>query len=431
MARTTRPKKRWTIMVYLAGDNNLDSAGAVDLAEIKTVGSTRDISIVAQFDRSGSKRLTNRYFLQKGTALAEDVVTALGETNTGDPAVLGDFVKWAATEHPAQHYMLVIWNHGAGWDDSNLYEGDYFSGAAPPVIRKRVLVSPGRAPASTAPIGMGTVRAAFTRGRRSLFGSTVSAHLNSRAIAFDDQAKDFLDSIELKRVLADIRRAFGRKIDIVGFDACLMSMVEVAYQIRDSVGLTCGSEEEEPNEGWPYGTILKAMAARPAMAPRALAELVVKHYLASYKPSDGVTFSATDLSAIGSLAVAVNGLGGVLARALEDAAARAAIVAVRAQVQEYASPYDQYCDLADLCALLARRVGRPDLKRGCDAVRTALDKAVVAAGAKGTRVAHSGGLSIYFPKKAVSSLYATLDFSRKSAWASFIATYTRSVNRRR
>jgi hypothetical protein len=430
MARTARAKKRWTVMVYLAGDNNLDSAGAGDLAEMKTVGSTRDTSIVAQFDRSGSKGLTNRYLLQKGTTLAEDVVTALGETNTGDPAVLRDFVTWAATEHPARHYMLVIWNHGSGWDDSNLYEGDYFSGAAPPVTRKGKLVSRGLAPASTAPVAMGTVRAAFKRGRRSLFASTVSTLLTSRAIAFDDQAKDFLDNIELKKVLVEIRRTIGRKIDILGFDACLMSMVEVAYQIRDAVDVVCGSEEEEPNEGWPYDTILKALAARPSMTPRALAELVVKNYLASYKPSDGVTFSATDLSTIGPLAGAVNGLGGALARALGDATARAALVAVRAQVQEYSSPYDQYCDLDDLCALLARRVKRPDLKRACDAVQAALAKTVIGAGAKGSRVAHSAGVSIYFPKKTVSSLYASLDFSKKGAWASFIANYTRSVSRR-
>ncbi len=387
MARTTQAKKKWTVMVYLAGDNNLDSAGAGDLAEMKSVGSTRDISIVAQFDRSGSKRVTNRYFLQKGTRLDEDVVTALGETNTGDPAVLRDFVKWAVTEHPAQRYMLVIWNHGSGWDDSNLYEGDYFSGATPPVVRK--------------------------------------------AIAFDDQAKDFLDNIELKRVLAEIRRTLGRKIDILGFDACLMSMVEVAYQIRDAVALTCGSEEEEPGDGWPYDTILKALAAKPSMAPRALADLVVKNYLASYKPNEGVTFSATDVSASAKLATAVNGLGAALTRALADPAARGAIVAVRAQVQEYSSPYDQYCDLADLCALLVRGVKRPDLTRACDTVRAALAKAVIRAGAKGKRVAHSSGVSIYFPKKTVSSLYATLDFSKKGAWASFIANYTRSLGRRR
>jgi hypothetical protein len=229
-------------MVYLAGDNDLDSAGAADLAEMKKVGSTRDISVVAQFDRSGSKRLTNRYVLRRGTALAEDVVTALGETNTGDPAVLRDFVTWAATDHPADHYMLIIWNHGAGWDDSNLYAGDYFGGAAPPVVRKGVLVT-GRARAllPVPPVRMGTVRAAFKRAPRSLFRTTVTSMLSSRAIAFDDQAQDFLDNIELKRVLADIRRALKQKIDVLGFDACLMSMVEVAYQLRDSVGLICRS----------------------------------------------------------------------------------------------------------------------------------------------------------------------------------------------
>ena len=123
--------------------------------------------------------------------------------------------------------------------------------------------------------------------------------LSSRAIAFDDQAQDFLDNIELKRVLADIRRALKQKIDVLGFDACLMSMVEVAYQLRDSVGLICGSEEEEPNEGWPYDTILAALAAKPAMAPPDLAKLIVKRYMASYRPSDSVTLAATTLSAIG------------------------------------------------------------------------------------------------------------------------------------
>jgi hypothetical protein len=428
MVRTARTKKRWTVMVYLAGDNNLDRAGVADLEEMKTVGSSRDISVVAQFDRSGSKRLTNRYVLQKGTMLAEDVVTALGETNTGDPAVLRDFVTWAVTDHPAERYMLVIWNHGAGWDDANLFEDDYFGGATPPVIRKGVRLTRGEA---GAPVTMGTARAAFRRGRRALFAPTVSTLLSARAIAFDDQAKDYLDNRELKRVLGGIRRALKRKIDILGFDACLMSMVEVAFQMRDAVRLTCGSEEEEPNEGWPYGAILKALAARPAMTPPALAKLVVEKYLASYTLKDGVTFSAADLSAVDALAHAVNNLGRTLAAALANNASRDAIVTARAQVQEYSAPYDQYCDLADLCALLARRVRSPDVRRACDAVRAALDRAVIAAGAKGEGVAHSHGISIYFPKKTVSPLYGTLDFAKKGAWASFLHDYTGRLSRQR
>ena len=432
MARRPEKKRRWTVMVYLAGDNNLDSAGVADLAEMKAVGSGDHISVVAQFDRAGSSRVTNRYVLRRGTTLEEDVVTALGETNTGDPAVLRDFVTWAITNHPADHYMLVIWNHGAGWDDSNLYAGDYFGGAAPPIVRKGVLVMRGASrDAAREPARMGTVRAVAKRARRAVFSSTVRSMVSSRAIAFDDQAKDFLDSIELKRVLADIRRTLKRKVDILGFDACLMSMVEVAYQIRNSVSVTCGSEEEEPNEGWPYDTILKALAARPSMAPRELAATVVKKYLASYQPDDGVTLAATDLAPMGALADAVNALGGVLAALLKDAGARDAIMAVRAQVQDYSPPYDQYCDLADLCDLLAHRVQHPRLGPACDKIRAALKKVVIAAGAKGAGVAHSRGISIYFPKNSVCRLYATLDFGKRGAWAKFIEDYTKSVGRRR
>ncbi len=416
-------------MVYLAGDNNLDSAGVADLAEMKTVGSTDQVSVVAQFDRSGAKRTTNRYWLRKGTTLAEDVVTALGETDTGDPAVLRDFVAWAAAAHPARHYLLVIWNHGAGWDDSNLYEGDYFSGAAPPVIRKgRARAGPGgRAPGE---LRVGTVRAALKRARRSLFRPTVTAMAASRAIAFDDQAQDFLDNVELKRALADIRRGLGRKLDVLGFDACLMSMVEVAYQIRDSVGLVCGSEEEEPNDGWPYDTILKALTARPSMAPVELARVIVDRYLASYGPRDGATLAAANLSEIGALADGVNRLGRVLVPLLKNGRVRSALIALRAQVQEYTAPYDQYCDLGDLCDLLVRRVKDVGLARACRSVQTALAKVIVAAGAKGPKVAHSHGISVYFPKKTVSPQYVTLDFARRGGWAAFVDAYTKSVGRR-
>ena len=32
-------KKPWTVLVYLAGDNNLDAAGVVDVNEMKRAGS--------------------------------------------------------------------------------------------------------------------------------------------------------------------------------------------------------------------------------------------------------------------------------------------------------------------------------------------------------------------------------------------------------
>ena len=430
MARPAARKTQWTVMVYLAGDNNLDAAGTADLLEMKRVGSTDRVTLLAQFDRSGAGRATNRYLLRKNTPLADDVVTALGETDTGDPAILRDFVTWGAAQHPARHYLLVLWNHGSGWDDSNLYQGDYFSGAAPPVVRKGRVVARALVTGSPAPVRMDTLRAAARHGRRTLFRSTVAAMVSSRAIAFDDQAQDFLDNIELKRVLGQIGRALKRPIDLLGFDACLMSMVEVAYQVRGHVRISCGSEEEEPNDGWPYDTILEALAARPSMTPAQLAKLIVGRYVASYGRGEAATLAATDLAGIGAVADALDRLGRVLTAALKDEAARGQILAVRTQVQEYTAPYDQYCDVVDLCELLARRVRRPGLEAACRAVRAAVTKAVVASAAKGRGVAHSHGLTVYFPKKSVSRLYGTLDFARKRGWARFIDAYTASVARR-
>jgi hypothetical protein len=71
-------------------------------------------------------------------------------------------------------------------------------------------------------------------------------------------------------VLSNVKKSLGRSIDILGFDACLMSMAEVAYQVRGLADFTVGSEQTSPNEGWPYDRICKALAARPTMKPAEL-----------------------------------------------------------------------------------------------------------------------------------------------------------------
>ncbi|UCD81720.1 MAG: hypothetical protein JSW26_09940, partial [Desulfobacterales bacterium] len=335
MAKKANTNRYWTIMVYLAGDNNLDSAGVVDLKEMKKVGTTDRIAVVAQFDRAGSKGATVRYCLRKGTAVAKDAVQTLGETNMGDPKVLEDFVTWGIKNYPADHYLLVLWNHGAGWDDANLYQGDVFSGAAPPVSRKKQPVATREAAAGGRAIGFAQARAGLSRTRRALFSTTVGAAVRQRGIAFDDQAQDFLDNIELKKVMTRIKKKLRRKIDILGMDACLMSMVEVAYQMRDVADYSVGSEETEPGDGWPYDRILKSLAARPTMSPENLSKTIVSKYLASYRAGDNVTQSAMKLTELKPLAEAVDGMAKALRKILADATSRSALISARAHVQDY------------------------------------------------------------------------------------------------
>jgi hypothetical protein len=430
-----RAEKQWTIMVYLAGDNNLDSAAVTDLEEMKKVGSTPEVDVVAQVDRSGGGHATNRYHLKKGGTLAADAVESLGETNTGDPEVLGSFIRWAMKNYPAKRFLLTLWNHGSGWDDADIYRAarrDMGLG-----IRRRGQIVQ---PSSNGPEKTVSVRRVRTVGtkplRRALFRTTIAAAIapgsHPRAIAFDDTSKDFLDNIEMKKVLLDITKNLGRKIDILGMDACLMSMAEVGYQIRDSVDVTVGSEEVEPGDGWPYDAILAELTANPQMTARELAVKIVEKYLDSYAADSDVTQSACDLGKCDALATAMDGLAKVLIPGFADPKIRGAIFESRDQVQEY--DVEDYVDLYNFCDLLAGKVSDGSVRTACQGVLDAIRKPgfVLNAGYNGAKMQHSYGVSVYFPRKEISPLYATLDLTKDIGWERFLkkyATETRQPDR--
>jgi hypothetical protein len=417
--------RKWTVMVYLAGDNNLDSAGVVDLKEMKKVGSTGEVAVVAQFDRIGNKGTTKRYFIRKGGTLDADAVADLGETNTGDPKVLRDFILWTARAYPAEHYMTVIWNHGSGWDDEDLYRMG--RSLRRNIVRRRANISDTDFGAA---VSLSTARA-ITGGRlkRAIFSTSIKKALTTRAIAFDDGARDFLDNMEMKQVFAAVTEKLGRKIDIIGMDACLMNMLEVHYQMKDQTLFCVGSEEVEPGDGWPYDTVLAALAAKPSMLPGDLSALIVDKYLKSYTASDGVTQAACDIGRAKTVAAAVDGLARVLTAGLSSAALRMAVIEARSRVQSYYTA--DYVDLADLCLLLMQSTGIKEIKAACQTVIDTLMKKgmVVKSGHKGPEVSHSHGVSIYFPTKKISPLYAKLDFVKQTKWGAFLKAYLGKMKR--
>ncbi len=400
---TRRP---WTFLVYMAGDNNLDPNGVKDLKEMKKVGSNPSLNIVAQFDRA-SGHAARRYVMRKGGTVVADAVATVGKVNTGDPRRLVDFIKWGVKNYPADRYALVLWNHGQGWDDTDIYADE----------RHRRLR-----------------RLAGGRARHAFFHAPVRRVLKSathdpqaRAILLDDDAKDFLDNLEMKKVLAETKKLLGRKLDVFGMDACLMSMAEVAYQVRDSADFIVGSEQTEPLDGWPYSTILAEVTKKPAMTSHELGALIVDKYVASYT-HDSVTQSAGDLSKIGPLATAVAALTAALQTGLHDVATRQRILAARTQVQSY--EVEDNIDLVDFCSLLKASMPGTPIGHGCQEIITAVSGYVVAQGHKGTDMKDSHGVAIYFPTQTVSPLYAGLDFSRATGWDAFLGAYLHAVRTR-
>ena len=405
---TTISKKPWTVMVYMAGDNSLDPEGVEDLKEMKKVGSTDKLNIITQFDRA-SGHVARRYYLRKGGIVTGDAVASLGAVNTGDPKFLNDFIQWGIKNYPADHYLLVLWNHGQGWDDTDIFADERFRS-----LRR---------------LTIGRIRNAVfhTPVRRVL--EHAKSDMKYRAILIDDNAKDFLDNLEMKKVLADTAKLLNQKLDILGMDACLMSMAEVGYQIYRSADYTVGSEQTEPGAGWPYHTILSALAKNPTMKPRDLSMLIVDKYLASYSDADGVTYSACDLSKADALAVAVSGLASVLKTSLNDSVARTRLLTVRNQVQSY--EVRDNIDLVDFCSLMAKAGAGPTIVKACQKVNQLVQTGyIIKQGFKGGNVKDSHGVAIYFPTEAVSPLYAGLDFSKKTGWDAFLKAYLAAIRSR-
>ena len=404
MSKTVN-RKKWTVMVYLAGDNNLDANGVADIAEMKKTGSSEEVNIIAQFDRSGANRPTNRYYLKKGTSAQADVVESLGEVNTGKPEFLLDFIKWGIGHFPADRYMIVLWNHGQGWDDTDIFAGER--------LRDSRLLRTGR------------IRHAFFRTTVEKAAKLSAGNAKiARAILIDDDARDFLDSLELKQVLLSARAFLGRKIDILGMDACLMSMAEVGYQMRSSIQIMVGSEETEPLDGWPYDTIMDHLVTHPGITPRELSKVIVKKYISSYKGTgESVTQSACDMAASSQFAEAVKFLGESLTAGLSDTRIRNQILTARNRAQEY--QVSDNVDMINLCQLLKNTIVDATINEAADRVieTIRMRKLIISSAFTGSAMKYSNGIAIYFPTRMVSPLYARLDFHRKTGWGRFLNAY--------
>ena len=224
-------------------------------------------------------------------------------------------------------------------------------------------------------------------------------------------------------VLAGICALIGRKIDLLGMDACLMNMVEVAWQLRDSVNVIVGSEIEEPFDGWPYTEIISRLTARPRQDAATLARWIVRSYLASCKgKGETVTQSAIDASRISDVATSLDALASSLIAAL-NTDAKLIMNAWRRSPRFYD---DNYIDL--LCfAKHLRRTANPDLRTKADALIAALKpgkgRPVLSQGKIGLEVRGTGGLSIYFPADRINPAYRTLDFCTDCRWLGFLEGY--------
>jgi hypothetical protein len=379
--------KDWTIMVYVDGDNNLEPAGIDDFLEMSSVGSNANINIVVQFDRIpgystdyGDWTTCHRFYVTPGmTPTVANAISDWGdgsggrEVNMADPQTLINFSEWAMTNYPANNYALVLWNHGGGWREA--------------VEAKR--------------------------------------YFPLKAVCWDDTSGgDSLTMKEVKNALATIEGSVGQP-NILGFDACLMGMAEVGYEIRDHAAVMVGSEETEPFDGWPYDTVLTDLAANPSMSPESLACVIVNRYGESYGSANDLTQSAIDLAQMSTVTSAVSNL----ATLMEGSAYQTEIGTARANAQKWHWPSGssdyEHLDLHDFADEVSTGVPDGSIQSAANAVKTQVNNAVICEW-HGDNAPGANGMAIYFPAcQDLDSDYnsTVIDFAADTQWDEFLAWY--------
>jgi clostripain len=394
--------QKWLVMLYQdADDKVLEQDIFTDLNEAERVGSSDQLSIVAQVDRykggfkgDGNWTSAKRYYVTQDDDLekiASQEVADLGEVNMSEPQTLVDFATWAMRTYPADKYVLILSDHGMGWP------GGFTDAAAA--------------------------------------GSTNA----NRSVPLEESMGNMLYLNDLDQVLGNILTQSGvDKFELVGLDACLMGHLEVLDALAPHARYAVLSQETEPSLGWAYSSFLGALAQNSGMDGAELAKTIVSSYIqddqlivddqaraqwlrrsgsdaesaeaTAQEMSRDVTLSAVDLSAVPELVKRVDDLAVQMKELPQKSITR-----VRSRAQSYTSVFGDdvppsYIDLGSFAALLKKTKGLESLGSSASAVQTAIKQAVIAE-KHGSDKPGATGISIYFPN---SALYDTPEAGAKS-----------------
>ncbi len=384
----TPRRGKWTVMVYVNAANNLWREAIDNVNQMERIANNPDVRFVIQWkqvrgvpsdntnpDFSGTRRYLATYDSMSLTnvnqSIKSTVVQDLGAgVDMGASNTLAGFVSWAKGRFPADHYALVMWDHGSGW------------------------YSPGTRLMSPRP----------------------------RAISIDEETDNYLTTPDLRNAMA------GQTVDIFAYDACLMQGAENLIELADKADYIIGSSENTPGPGYPYHTVFKPFVDTPDAAVPTLTRSFVTAFHDwyrndSYWSRQPLHQSVLDTSKIAPFQLALTDL----ANTLNNTSGVGATVQAARSASKRIAPTDgySYYDLDQLCEKIAGLTSDTSLAAKATALRGKLADMVVLSQTN-TAGAHMKGLSIDFARSVTfngsyGAHYGALRISALTPWDDFLA----------
>ena len=422
--RIVSHKKPVTIVIFMAADNDLHPYAWKNIKQMESVGSNENINIIVQLNTPGYYNTTKRYIIKKGKRL---LVSAEGpvptqKLNSGNPQTLIDCVEWAMKYYPADNLILNFWNHGSGCWDPNTSKS----------INTTELFH----------VNPETNMLELDRNIEYIdhIEEQNDSEQKQRGICFDETYRSYMSNQDVKHALSEIQNRIlgGQKIGAVWFDACLMSMIEIADICKDHADFFMGSQDVEYASGSNYQLALSPFINR-ALSSREFACHVVESFGKAYQHiTSDYTQSALDLSQIADI------------KANVDLVAQQLLFAMQSQLNKSVVKLLQQCKSRTACTCFEEpsfidlrhfyinlqanlsqinlidnnyeSIIKTNLRNLIEQGINLINSAVIA-NTTGSHLPQACGISIYFPERALFNSYLKCSFAQSNNWSKMLVQY--------
>jgi len=416
-----RKKKDWTFIVYMAADNDLSPFAVRNIKQMVSIGSNKHLNIAIHLDiRIGNKKTTRRYYVEKNKLVhtnANDPATQ--KMDSGNPNTLISCCKWAIENYPAYNYALIFWNHGLGPIDPSrgkvINPSQLFT--FNPFINKFEL-------------------------DRSVGFLDLLSHFDEeqRGICWDDSTGNYLTNQKLDAALKTVCNKYlgGNKFGIIGFDACLMSMIEIANIVKPYTDIMVGSQEVELGTGWNYRLALEPFQ-RHTMDTASFAQQIVNAYGNAYQSiTNDYTQAAINLNHIDKLERNIHDVATLLLKCLRIQKGSSVKKGIKISANKLLCTHFEEPSFKDLHHLYSNLLNnlkhfaftnqhtgnkikeklKTTLQKGCTLIKES-----VVANRVGKNLSRACGISIYLPERRIHPSYRRTTFAQTNAWISFMSKY--------
>lgn len=335
----------YTLMIYIVG-SDLESEGQAaseDILEMVNSELNPELTDVLVYTGGsqawGIVPTTTNCLLHLVRDSGKNAIEVLDVTvspdDMGDPDTLCAFLEYGYNNYPADHYGLILWDHGGG------------------------------------PI--------YGYGVDELYG-------------------DRLTISELAEALDQSPFGESKKLDWVGFDACLMADIEVASALSDYAWYLVASQESESGDGWDYSFLsIFNETADPVAIGNRIIDTFSTYYEVLNESQDlchfDYTLSLMELPKVDAVSAALDALFLDMETGLIDGDFTP-LSSARNMTKEYSEEYG--FDLVDM-GDLASRVYTSYPSEAENLLNSVLDLVVY----QQSNVALSNGVSIYYPYRSL------------------------------